>query len=261
MTTSILFGTTKGGTGKSQLTYNTAHGLLRHRPSKKVFIVDLDHQGTLSNLTLKGRYKEEEDRDIGTYLKRLKPLTIDDFTPTDIEGLYLIPNYGNIDSDFFVSQVPKGYQLDAVKVLMQNFNEDGIVLYDMPGSNGNNFLNIIKVVEHVIVPITLTAEDIDPIGEFLEYIEVNKISNPNLKAHGILINKFDKSATAHNQRELQRLKIKTDLPVLDTKINNSVQFPTASGFNLTIFEYLKDNEQNFINFDNLIKEIISKLSL
>lgn len=261
MTPSILFGNTKGGTGKSLLTLILAHAIIRLL-GLPVFLLDVDHQGTLSNLTLKGRYKEVEGKDMGAYLKALQPLNKDSFITTDINGLYFIPNYGDIDSDFFISSVEKGFQLDALKILMQDFNEKGVVLYDIPGSNGNNFLNVLKVVENVIIPIRLSAEDIDPIQELVDYIEINKKSNPKLKIQGVLINQFDKSATSHNQRELERLQIKAkDLSVFYKKVNHSVQYPTASGLNLTIFEYLKDNEQNFINSDEVCKEIITKLML
>jgi cellulose biosynthesis protein BcsQ len=261
MTPSLLFGNTKGGTGKSLITLIFAHAIIRLL-GIPVFLLDIDHQGTLSNLTLKGRYKEEEGKDMSTYLKALKPLTKDSFIPTDISGLFFIPNYGDIDSDFFISSVRKGFQLDALKIIMQDFNEVGIVLYDIPGSNGNNFLNVLKVVENVIIPIRLSAEDIDPIKELIEYIEINKISNAKLKIQGVLINQFDKSATSHNQRELERLQIKAkQLPIFKNRINHSIQYPTASGLNLTIFEYLKENEQNFVNSEEVSKEIITKLSL
>lgn len=258
---SVLIGTTKGGVGKSLVTCNVAHGYLKHRPDEISVIVDLDHQGTISNSVLKGRYKEEEGKDIGSYLKKLKPLTIDDLTPTDIPGLYIIPNYGNIDSDFFISQVPKGYQLDAVRILMENFKGNGTFFYDMPGSNGNNFFNILKVVENVIAITGLTAEEIDPIGEFEEYVELNKGLNPKLKSHGIIINRLDKRASAHNARELQRLSLQTSSPVFETKISYSVHVSDASGLNMTVFEYAKENEKVYINFDELVKEIIYKLSL
>jgi cellulose biosynthesis protein BcsQ len=259
---SVLIGTTKGGVGKSLVTCNVAHGYLKHRPDEISVIVDLDHQGTISTSVLKGRYKEEEGKDIGTYLKTLKPLTIEDLTPTDIPGLYIIPNYGNIDSDFFISQVPKGYQLDAVRILMENFKGNGIFFYDMPGSNGNNFLNILKVVENVIAITGLTAQDIDPIGEFVKYVELNKGLNPKLKSpHGIILNRLDKRASAHNARELQRLRLETSLPIFQTEISYLTHVPASSGFNMTVFEYSKENEQAYINFDELVKEIICKLSL
>jgi cellulose biosynthesis protein BcsQ len=261
MTESLMIGNTKGGTGKSLITLFVAHGLRIHFPNKNVYIIDLDHQGTISNLTLKGRYKEEEGKDIGTYLKNLTPITVNEFVPTDIEGLYLVPNHGNVDSDFFIGDVPKGMQIEALKNIMENFDGDGFVIYDMPGSNGNNFLNIIKIVEHIIILTTLGAEDIDPIPEFIKYIEINKKTNSKLKAQGILINKFSKTAKAFNRRQLAELKVKnkTNLPIFDTKISNSTQISSSTSFNKTIFEYLKEDEQHYILFDNLIKEIINKI--
>jgi cellulose biosynthesis protein BcsQ len=171
----------KGGVGKTTLTLNL--GVSLSQQAKRVLLVDLDFQGTLSNMALP-RELVNDYRDKGWTTDAL--LNVNGGIP--VQNLrFAVKDAGNcramiarehlelvefeLQSRFFVNpQQEARFLIQKALQVPEIFQQFDYVLFDCPPRMSTACINALTCSDHVLVPSTLSQLDIDAVPRTLKWL-------------------------------------------------------------------------------------------
>jgi len=183
----ITFGNLKGGVGKTTLAANFA-AYLSHTRNKPVLLVDLDYQGSLSNMLMLAAGKEEvESRVDWLFDENAGLATVDraaEHLAPKLSRAWLVP------ANYTFAQIENGLLL---RWLLQ---EDGgldvrfrlahallspeirrkyaAIIFDMPPRMTLGSLNAVVASHYFVVPTVLDKLSVEAVGQFLTNVRAIK---------------------------------------------------------------------------------------
>jgi len=187
--TTITISNTKGGTGKTTTALNLATEL--SNLDKKVLLIDLDPQGSLSK-SLLGEENLSKYRGIEELLSNTK-LDITDFIiSTRLKDVYIIPSHSGLSEISIKLLMSAGFF--ALKDVLKKIGSAGspngfdFILIDTQPSKNILMLNAFTCSDFVLIP---TNPGVYPLMDIVELEQsINETagnSNPDLKILGVLI--------------------------------------------------------------------------
>ena len=222
----------KGGVGKTTTAFNL--GVALHRLGRRVLLVDLDPQASLS-------------QSAGIHIAGLTASVYQALLDENLDPLSVIrPTHSGVDI------LPATIDLAAAEIELVNMTLRELVLRDMltkirprydhifidcPPSLGLLTINALAAADRVIIP--LQCEFLATRGLTLLLRTLNKIQsrlNRNLKIAGILPTMFD-GRTTHANEVLQELRTSFPGLVFDVVIRHTVRVKESPAAGLSILEY------------------------
>lgn len=237
----------KGGTGKSTITFNLGHALAA--AGLHVLLVDLDYQGSLSNMA---GCPEQMGRNITQVMTGALPLrnVIVELrphlaiAPADIELAEAEPMLAN----------KIGRENILRRALATVASSYDVCLVDCPPALGLMTINALAAADGVLIPLQPTSVDVRACDLFLGTIgDVHAQINPGLALIGLVLTFFDQRYNAHT--ETAQALAGAGLPVIGT-IGRSVKVAEAAGAHVPIGEYERDNPQT--STMQLLAEVLLK---
>jgi chromosome partitioning protein len=222
----------KGGVGKTTTTFNLGVGL--HRRGRRVLLVDLDPQASLS-------------ASAGIPIAHLTTSVYQALLDENVDPLPII--HGTLSG---VDLLPATIDLAAAEVELVNMTLRELVLRDLltklrprydhilidcPPSLGLLTINALAAADRVIIP--LQCEFLATRGLTLLLRTLAKVQgrlNRNLRVAGILPTMFD-GRTTHANEVLQELRANFPGQVFDVVVKNSVRVKESPAAGLSIFDY------------------------
>ena len=198
--TTITISNTKGGTGKTTTALNLATEL--SNLDKKVLLIDLDPQGSLSK-SLLGEENLSKYRGIEELLSNTK-LDITDFIiSTRLKDVYIIPSHSGLSEISIKLLMSAGFFAlkDVIKKIDNADCKFDFILIDTQPSKNILMLNAFTCSDFVLIPTNPGVYPLMDIVELEQSIkETAGNSNPNLSILGVLITMVQR-ATVYKQLE------------------------------------------------------------
>lgn len=185
----VTFGNLKGGVGKTTLAANFAAYLSRHK--RRVLLVDLDYQGSLSNnLMLAAGLEEVESRaemllDGGADLLTLERAKVH-LTPAIDRG-WLVPAsypFAQAESRLLMQwllplsgqdhEVDVRYRLASAVLRPEVRQSYDVIIFDMPPRMSLGSVNALVASHYLVVPTILDKLSIEAISQFLSQMKAVK---------------------------------------------------------------------------------------
>ena len=253
----------KGGIGKSTVTFNLAEALARL--GMETGLIDFDAQGTQTE-KYHNRYEKDKVRmesfkaatSIGDFLLAGEKLQKKDFYKAD-NGVYVIGNSKEVDSDFFLQKKLNAIKYKALKKVASDINFLDYIVIDTVGAQDVQFYNVLNAADYILIPTICKSESKVPLIELIETIknfQQDEERNPNLKLLGIVLNMLDRRQSSTNADFEQFLRDVIPNTKLETVIGVDNAITRLHELGLSVYEgsLLKRAEE----FDALAKEIITK---
>ncbi|HEV3082798.1 MAG TPA: ParA family protein [Gemmataceae bacterium] len=172
----------KGGVGKTTLTLNLGVSLAGQ--GKKVLLVDLDFQGTLSNLALP-RELVNDYRNKGwttdTLLKANGEMPVQSlhFAVQDAPNCRAMIAREQLElveferqSQFFVNPAQEArFLVQKALHVPEIFNQFDYVLFDCPPRMSTACINALTCSDHILIPSTLSQLDIEAVPRTLKWLQ------------------------------------------------------------------------------------------
>lgn len=238
----------KGGTLKTTTTAQLGYYLAKK--GKKVLLIDLDPQGSLT--TSLGVHNPTST--IYQGLKEGEKLI-----PVEVrKNLWLLPSTIDLSAAELELTARMGRE-HVLKNKLQPLNRKfDIILIDTAPSIGLLTINALAAADYVIVPTepsflslkgihTLTSEVIEKIKEFI---------NPKLQIGGILITKYDQRRVL-DKSVVEGIKKTFRKELFNTKIRYNTTMGEAPSTGQTIFEYAPKSN-GAIDYTSFSKEFIKR---
>jgi chromosome partitioning protein len=191
----ITFANQKGGTGKTTSVMNTGSALAEM--GKKVLMVDLDHQ---ASLTKHSGYKKPDinlSKDniynvLLSYVDAENPFLMSEIIKNVSENLWLVPSNNNLSTfDLDVSS-RIGRELILQRALEPIKSQFDYILIDIHPDLTVLNMNAFVITDKVVVVMSadyLTADEVQPLLNTLA--TVKRLHNKELEIAGILITRAD----------------------------------------------------------------------
>lgn len=249
----IAIAVQKGGTGKTTTAYNTAAEIAA--AGKRVLLVDLDPQSTLTNST---GITQEPGSDIAAVIGDAKPgtKTISDIVKNVYPGIDIAP--GSIELAYSELMIigRLGRETILKKALQQVNNDYDVCIIDNPPSLGLLTVNGLAAADSVLIPIQPTAADIQGLQLFLKTLQNMKEINPGLDVLGILLTIYDNRLTLHRQAadEIRA----AGLPLFPCSVSRSVRIAETIGECKPLLKHDPKNPNNE-TYRTIANEIIKGL--
>jgi cellulose biosynthesis protein BcsQ len=268
----------KGGVGKTTLTANLGAALSRR--GWKVLLIDLDLQGSLTNLFMTEEDQkifEEERRFIGDFLAR----SFDAEYPNLLS--YVQPVMGSGGSAFVgtVDTLSYAEMNLTVRWLLREGNRDprfilrrelhlkrisntfDIVLLDCPPLINVSCINALAASDSVLVPVMPSKAATDRVPILLSrLLQIREKINGQLKVLGLVANRtFGSELTDDEKNRLSELEVKArnawgeGIPRFDAFIRQSTEVRKAEDEHRP----LSENDKMAEAFDVLAREVESRL--
>ena len=248
----IAIANQKGGVGKTNITFNLSGALAGK--NKKILLIDLDQQGSLSSTFLDNIYDLETT--VADILLDNGIAISEVIERTSFENIDIIPSNidlskidlqlaGEPDAQYFLS--------DKIKEIKDKYD---YILIDCPPSLGLATRIGLVAADQIIIPLECQEWAVKGTGHLRSAIaKIRKRANPKLKIMGYLINKFDgrrKLEEVYRDTILESFKDK----VFQVTLKNSVKYAETATIRKPITIYLRSSEQAE-EYRKLAKEIIN----
>ena len=250
----------KGGTGKTVTAENLGIGLVR--AGKKVLLIDLDPQGSLT-ASLGIDTPDDLDVTVTTMMEHM--INEDEFDPYEAvihqeEGVDLVP--GNIDlSALNVALVNTMSREQMLRGYIERIRDDyDIVIIDCMPSLGMLTINAVTAADAVIIPVQPAYLSVRGLQQLLVSIgKIRRRLNPDVKIAGILLTMVDsRTVYAREIMEILRDGYGDSIGVFDTFIPASVRAAEIAAEGVSIFKH--DPKGKVAKaYENLTTEILEIL--
>lgn len=238
----------KGGVAKTTSVQMIGLGLAEK--SKKVLLIDLDHQQNLSLVFHSATPTGKTSYDL------MAGLSADEIIEHTIEGIDIIrgdkrlafsnDNFNNTGKEYILKEA-----LQPVK------DRYDYIIIDTPPAIDIRTTNALTAADSVIIPVKADTFSIQGLSLLKEQIDlVSKYTNPNLKIKGILITQYQQRLIVSKQIKdtLQQICDMIQAKIFNTKIRltiSSVEMQTRQ-----INPYTDDKNSLIVkDYKDLIKEI------
>ena len=229
----------KGGVGKSNASFNIAVGLAKQ--GKKVLVVDLDPQGSLTE-------------SMGFQNPDMLEISVSTILAKVISSIPIEKNEGILHHDEGVDLLPANIELSGIDVSLVNTMSRELILKEyidqiksqyqyiiidnMP-SLGMLTINALAAADSVIIPTQTHYLSIKGMEQLLKTItKVKKQINPNLKVEGVLLTMVDKRTNfAKDISKLIRDTYDDRLRIFKNEIPLSIRAAEATVVGKSIYAY------------------------
>ena len=243
----------KGGVGKTTTTNALAMGL--RRKGSRVLCVDFDPQGNLS-FSLGADNRIELQNSVYHALKgELQPVQTIQHTPLcDVIPANLLLSC--IDLEF--TGKGREYLLrDCLHTVRHLYDH---ILIDSPPALGILTVNAFTASDYVLMPVLSDLYSLQGLIQLSETLdEVRKKSNPDLRAAGILLTRYnprERISTLIRETSAE-IAQRLDIPLLDTTIRSSVMLTRAQILREDITKYASKNKAAD-DYRRLVDELIRR---
>lgn len=236
----------KGGVAKTTTTANLGKALVLL--GKKVLVIDMDPQGSLSQIL---GVDQPEEQVVHSLLEK-KPLPIIEVS----ENFHLAPSDLELaDADIELTQMMSGYNRLKKAIYPIRNNYDYILIDCQPSLN--IFTNSALVAATgTLITLQPEVSSIKGLNSLFGRItHIQEEGNYELKVEGILFTLVDKRLTIHQELMKQMRDELTNFPVFDTYIRSNVAIKEAQASQQDIFEYDR-NSYGAEDYMALAKELI-----
>jgi len=254
----------KGGVLKTTSTHNIGAGMVRQ--GKKVLLVDLDPQGSLT--TCMGYEPSELEHTIAQFIDlsiRRTPVTDLSSYIIDVDGLHLLPSNITLSvvENAIVTATSREYILK--KILAPLKEQYDYILIDCLPSLGMLNLNALTACDSVVVPIKAQFLDLKGFELLLDSINLVKAeTNPNICIEGIVLTMYDDRLklakkvshaveSAYGSGEGCELGT---IRIFETRISTSTKAAEASVVGKSIYDYDKDGK-TAQEYERLVTEVLT----
>ena len=233
----IVITSGKGGVGKTVTTVNLGIGLARQ--GKRVLLVDVDAQGSLT-ASLGYQHPDQLEETLATVLGKViedKPLETGEGILHQEEGIDLLP--ANID--LAAMEVTLVNIMSRETILREYLNtvrdQYDVIILDCCPSLGMLTINALSAADEVLIPMQAHFLSLKGMEQLMGTIgRVKRQINPNLTISGILITMAD-IRTTYSQGivELLRGTYGNQLRIFDTIIPRSIRAAETSAEGKSIY--------------------------
>lgn len=221
----ITVASTKGGVGKSTLTFNLATFLLNN--GKKVAILDADAQGTLTKCSKVREYMMEQGDE-------LKPLFV---AGVSSEALFEIAN----------DKKQQGY----------------IVFVDSPGTDDMNMRSSLLRSDMILTPCSTSAVELWEVETLMAKLKKLRSIQGRKIPLMILFNRLSSRYAASSVQEATQFFDQNDIYpdyILKNIVSERVSFKNALKFGKGVVEYTPKDEKAIQEIENCSNEILNIIS-
>ncbi len=242
----------KGGTGKTTTSLNLG-AALAHFHKKKVLLIDLEPQGSLTLFT--GLLPEALEDHLGTVLfdaSRFDEAVQEFYTPR----LKLLPAHamlvkanGSSDSDEVLARMGS--------VFREASRRFDYVIIDCPPTLGRLTDEALCVADGLIIPLQCEYMALRGVQLMLETVDrIQQSCNEALKVLGVLPTMYD-ARTLHAKEVLDEIHaaLQGRAPVFSTVIPRTVRLPESAVSMSPIFDYAPNNPAA-IAYKSLAREVL-----
>jgi chromosome partitioning protein len=232
----IAIANQKGGVAKTATAFNLANALVRY--DKKVLMVDLDPQGSLTDYA----GFEPASLDLTIYTVLHKRIDARDAIIPNSEGADFLP--ANIDL--------AAIELEIAGALEREFKLDDAleeirplydyVILDCPPTLGLLTVNGLIAADQVLIPVATNYSSLRGLNRLYETIrQIQKRPNPSLKILGILPTLYD-GRTIHAREALEIISEQAKAFPVFSPIAHTVRMQESPVAKLPIFDYQRDGK-------------------
>lgn len=190
----LTIGNLKGGVGKTTLAANFA-AYVSETLHKRVLLVDLDYQGSLSNLMLQALATEEVGPNInflfgpnsglaGVLKARIHLVPLSDDVTSRLTHAWLVPasyEYGAVENQLLLSwllnkdqEIDVRYRLSHALLRPEVRFDYDVMIFDMPPRMTLGAINAIVASHFLFVPSVLDKLSVEAIPQFLTNVRAIK---------------------------------------------------------------------------------------
>ncbi len=242
----------KGGVGKTTITQNIGVSLAKQ--GLKTALIDFDAQANLSF-----SIKHTPNLDLKTLLLKRKPVSIREFSKTEYENLYLLPNKKDVNSSTF-NNFNHGEQPFVFSDILKELKDFDYILIDTAPALDVPTFNAMIASDFVIVPVEYDIYSAIGLTVLHENITSAKRMNPNLDILGILPVQVDERMKI-NKAMQEPLEKNFGNKVFKNTIRTNVKFKQAQAEQKDIFSFEKNKGESrgSTDIENLTLEILNRI--
>lgn len=242
----------KGGVGKTTITQNISICMAKN--GYKTAIIDFDAQ---ANLTY--AIKHTPKRDLGALLSDKQPITIEDFSETEYENLYILPNKKDINSTLFNRMNPTD-QLFVLKNILKDLNSFDFIFIDTAPNLDMPTFNAMIVSNHVLIPVEFDIFSAIGLAVLYENINSAKQVNADLNVLGVITTQVHEGRKINKEMQPSLIKHFGDV-VFKSAIRTNEKFKQAQAEQTDIFSYENSfsEKKGSEDIENLCKEMLNRL--
>lgn len=256
----VLIGNQKGGPGKTTLTFHIAYFL--GQAQKKVLLLDLDGQGSLTSLL--GYDPDEIEKPVGDLLISKKPNTREYIVQTKLKNVdAILSNQSTFAAERHMNTIA-GREFLVTDLIEQVKDQYDVIFLDVPPSVSNITFNAVVSANHIIFVHQVSKLDRNGIAQMLDVLDEvrakSRLNINNPKVLGSIFNRYQKVNKIMNQTALDELVSVNDvIPRQFQHIMQTTEFDKAQEANLPIGLF-NPNHESVSQFKKLSQEIYSCLA-
>jgi chromosome partitioning protein len=237
----------KGGVGKTTTVINLGHSLANE--GKKVLLIDLDYQGSLTSAL--GFNKDTLDAGVQHLLLKKKGI---EEVIYEHDNFFFVP--ANEELLTAEKEIETGRAMEfQLKKVLSTFDGFDYVLIDCPPNLGTLTVNALTASNSVIIPVQTHYLALEGISAFMKtFEEIKDELNPDIKIKGIVPTMFDKRRKLDND-VVGALQDAFGNKCFKAIIKNDVKISESPSHGKTIFEY-KAYCDGALNYRSLAREVM-----